>query len=125
MYITANCTFEIEPRDAIQTAVRLEWTLDQFYSDGGTTKFVDRLAATLGIHPGSIKVVGVYEGSLILKYDIIIDEIDGEPEEEAPIDIDEADPNGDGEINPDNNEGNVDDDDKEDGDTKPVKKPLT
>lgn len=105
----------------------MEWTLDQFYSDGGTTKFVDRLAATLGIHAGSIKVVGVYEGSLIALYNIIIEEIDGELEEEPLIDVDEEEPDGDESTDDDT----IDDTDKEEGEdgdtiiTKPVKKPLT
>lgn len=38
--------------------------------NGGTTTFVDRLAAVLGIHVSSIKVVGVYEGSLVVDYNI-------------------------------------------------------
>ena len=42
--------------------------MDQFYSDGGTTTFVDRLAASLGIHASTIKIVGVYTGSLIVDY---------------------------------------------------------
>jgi len=42
--------------------------MDQFYMNGGTTTFVDRLAAVLGIHVSSIKVVGVYEGSLVVDY---------------------------------------------------------
>ena len=40
--------------------VRMEWTLDAFYSNGGTTAFIDRVAASLGIHASEIKVVGVY-----------------------------------------------------------------
>lgn len=44
--------------------------MDQFYMNGGTTTFVDRLAAVLGIHVSSIKVVGVYEGSLVVDYNI-------------------------------------------------------
>eukprot|EP00350_Pseudokeronopsis_sp_OXSARD2_P006099 CAMPEP_0170545500 /NCGR_PEP_ID=MMETSP0211-20121228/3901_1 /TAXON_ID=311385 /ORGANISM="Pseudokeronopsis sp., Strain OXSARD2" /LENGTH=35 /DNA_ID= /DNA_START= /DNA_END= /DNA_ORIENTATION= len=30
--------------------IRLDWTLDAFYADGGATKFVDRLSGALGIH---------------------------------------------------------------------------
>ena len=30
------------------TKVRMEWTLAEFYGEGGTTRFVDRLAASLG-----------------------------------------------------------------------------
>jgi len=44
--------------------------MDQFYMNGGTTTFVDRLAGVLGIHVSSIKVVGVYEGSLVIDYNI-------------------------------------------------------
>lgn len=69
-YITPGCMIQIQPRDAIQCLVRMEWTFAQFFADGGTTKFVDRLAASLGIHGSEIKIVSVYEGSLIITYDI-------------------------------------------------------
>jgi hypothetical protein len=71
-----GCTIKIEPRNAIMTKVRMEWSLDDFYSKGGTTSFVDRLAASLGIHASTIKVVGVYEGSLVVDYNIFSDNDD-------------------------------------------------
>ena len=43
----------------------------QFFSNGGTTKFVDRVAGSLGIHASTIKVVSVYDGSVVLNYDIV------------------------------------------------------
>jgi len=67
-YITPGCVLEIMPRDAIQVMVRLEWTFADFFASGGTTKFVDRLASSLGIHGSEIKIVSVYEGSLIIDY---------------------------------------------------------
>jgi hypothetical protein len=51
----------------------MEWTLEAFYEDGGTTTFIDRVSASLGIHASSIKIVGVYEGSLIVDYNIYSD----------------------------------------------------
>lgn len=48
----------------------MEWTMEEFFNDGGTTKFIDRLAGSLGIHASTIKVVSVYEGSLVLNYEI-------------------------------------------------------
>jgi hypothetical protein len=51
----------------------MEWTMNKFYSNGGTTKFVDRLCAALGIHASQMKVVSVYEGSLIVNYNILKD----------------------------------------------------
>jgi len=53
--------------------VRMEWTMSQFYSSGGTTKFADRLCAALGIHSSRMKVVSVYEGSLVINYNIVQD----------------------------------------------------
>jgi hypothetical protein len=51
----------------------MEWTMNEFFSNGGTTKFVDRVAGSLGIHPSTIKVVSVYDGSVVLNYDIVVD----------------------------------------------------
>lgn len=65
-YIKKGCTLYVNPIDSIQAAVRLNWTLDGFYAQGGTTKFVDRLAASLGIHASNIKIVSVYEGSVVV-----------------------------------------------------------
>lgn len=48
----------------------MEWTFDQFFADGGTTSFMDRVAGSLGIHASTIKIVSVYEGSLVVNYDI-------------------------------------------------------
>jgi hypothetical protein len=69
-YITPGCELNIIPRDAIQCLVRMEWTFADFFADGGTTTFIDRLAASLGIHGSDIKIVSVYEGSLIIDYKV-------------------------------------------------------
>jgi DNA segregation ATPase FtsK/SpoIIIE-like protein len=52
----------------------MEWTMDEFFAGGGTTTFVDRLTASLGIHASQVKIVSVYEGSLVVNYEV-------EPEE--------------------------------------------
>jgi hypothetical protein len=77
-YLTSGCTIDIKPRDAIQTMVRMEWTMDAFFSKGGTTAFVDRLAGSLGIHASTIKMVSVYQGSLVVNYAITTDDGDKE-----------------------------------------------
>lgn len=69
-YLVNGCEVMIIPRDAIQSLVRMEWTLDAFFSNGGTTSFMDRVAAGLGIHASTIKIVSVYEGSLVVNYEI-------------------------------------------------------
>jgi len=51
----------------------MEWTMSKFYASGGTTTFADRLCAALGIHASQMKVVSVYEGSLVVNYNIVQD----------------------------------------------------
>jgi len=66
----------IKPKQVVASMVRMEWSLDAFFADGGTTKFVDRLAGSLGIVASSIKIVSVYEGSLVLNYGITVPDDD-------------------------------------------------
>lgn len=54
--------------------VRMEWSVNEFFDNGGTTAFVDRVSGSLGIHASEIKVVSVYEGSLVVNYDIVVEE---------------------------------------------------
>lgn len=60
--------------------VRLEWTFKEYFASGGTTNFIDRVAGSLGIHASTIKIVSVYEGSLVVNYDIYADDRDTKPE---------------------------------------------
>jgi len=48
----------------------MEWTMNEFFDNGGTTSFIDKVAGSLGIHASTIKVVGVYTGSLVVDYEI-------------------------------------------------------
>ena len=52
--------------------------MDAFFKKGGTTAFVDRLAGSLGIHASTIKMVSVYQGSLVVNYAITTDDGDKE-----------------------------------------------
>ena len=63
------------------TKVRMDWTMAEFYSSGGTTRFVDRLAASLGIDSYRIKTVAVYTGSVVV--DFVIESEENETREEA------------------------------------------
>jgi len=55
----------------------------EFFADGGTTTFVDRITASLGIHASQVKIVSVYEGSLIVNYELYADDADALEELEA------------------------------------------
>lgn len=54
--------------------------MDEFYREGGTVKFADRIAAVLGIHASTIKVVAVYKGSVIIDFFIQAAENDDDPD---------------------------------------------
>lgn len=60
-------------------SVRLDWTLEGFYADGGVDTFTDRMAAVLGVHASQIKTVAVYEGSVIVEVFV-----ESEPDDEDP-----------------------------------------
>lgn len=72
------------------TSVRMEWTLDEFYADGGVVSFTDRVAAALGINAWDIKTVAVYEGSVIVEFYVVADvDEDDKTEEEIQAETDE------------------------------------
>ena len=78
-YLTTGCEIDIVPRDSIMVSVRLDWTLEEFYEEGGVMTFTDKMAAVLGVHASQIKTVAVYEGSVILEFFV-----DTEYDDETP-----------------------------------------
>jgi len=72
-YLTPGCMVEVEPIDSIMAKVRMDWTMDEYFAEGGTTSFIDRLASSLGIEAYKIKVVAIYEGSVIVDFSIAAD----------------------------------------------------
>ena len=75
-WLEPGCDLIVEPKDSIMTRIRMSWTLAEFYAEGGTTRFVDRMAASLGISSHRIKVVAIYEGSVVAQTEIIQDEVE-------------------------------------------------
>jgi len=67
-WLEPGCEIRLEPIDSIIAKVRMDWTFAEFFSDGGTTTFIDRLAASLGVPSYKIKVVAIYSGSVIVDF---------------------------------------------------------
>lgn len=68
-------------------AIRMEFTMDEFFAKGGITTFTDRMAAVLGIHKADLKVVQVYEGSTIVDFMVLNDpELDEDDEDFVELD---------------------------------------
>lgn len=51
-------------------AIRLEWTVKEFFQADSIGKFTDRMAAVLGIAKADLKIVQVYEGSVIVEFQV-------------------------------------------------------
>jgi hypothetical protein len=82
-YITPGCEIRLKARDSIQSSVRMQWTLEEFYADDKVTDFIDRLASVLGIDPSRIYVPVVYEGSVIINVVIFDENTDGDDNQAA------------------------------------------
>lgn len=83
-WMEPGCTVYVYPRDAIMLAIRMEWTVKEFFEEEAVAKFTDRMTAALGIHRADLKVVQVYEGSVIVAFQVFSD--DGEAEESDDYD---------------------------------------
>jgi Ca2+-binding RTX toxin-like protein len=79
-YITPGCQIDVKPLDAIAGAVRMQWTMAEFWgeeNDGNSkTGFAYRLASALGVHPSRIYTVQVYEGSVVVRFGVAADDRD-------------------------------------------------
>lgn len=82
-WIQTGCELVIYPRDAVMLVVRLEWTVKEFFQEKGIGKFSDRMAAALKIAKADMKVVQVYEGSVIVEFEVMAPE--GDPDSEKTL----------------------------------------
>jgi len=62
----SDCVLYASLANSIKISVRYDISVTDFYSQSGTTAFIDRIAAVLGINPASIRVVQVVSGSSIV-----------------------------------------------------------
>ncbi len=68
-----GCSITLKTKQSIALSFRVEMTVNEFYSNNGETQFIDRLAASLGISQSRIRIVGVYEGSVVIESQIAED----------------------------------------------------
>lgn len=68
-----SCEVEVKILNTVKVALILDVDVFDFYKDIGESKFVDRVASVLNIHPSRIKIVGVTQGSTILDFVILED----------------------------------------------------
>jgi len=61
-----NCILFLKETNVIRASVRYALTVEEFFALNGETKFVERMAAVLGIDPTRIRIVGIQIGSVII-----------------------------------------------------------
>jgi hypothetical protein len=59
--------------------MRLDMTLDEFYSKGGEDWFKGELSMTLGVSKDMVEILGIYEGSVIIVFEITDDKSNTTP----------------------------------------------
>lgn len=74
--------------------MKIEMDIDDFYSKGGHSLFIDRMTAFLGITADKLRIVSVVEGSVIIKYEITLDETTMKSEKIASMTAPKTDENG-------------------------------
>lgn len=80
---------EITPREVVDVAVTMDWTLEEFYDDGGVDAFAARVAVSLNVDVTQVKVVHVYEGSVVVNF--IVLPLDDDSDEESTVAVLTAD----------------------------------
>jgi len=78
-WITPGCTLFIQDRDAVMLAIRLEFTMGEFFEEGGIGTFTNRMAAALGIQAADLKVVQAFEGSTAIEFQVFDQTTDPTP----------------------------------------------
>ena len=55
--------------------MKLEISLDDFYKTNGPITFVDKMCAFLGITTDKMRIVSIVEGSVIINYEVVLDDV--------------------------------------------------
>ena len=60
--------------NAIRTSLRLEGDIAEMQTEEAQTAFASNLAGAMGIDPSYVVIQSVYEGSIVVVYDLVADD---------------------------------------------------
>ncbi len=60
------CELELKTLQSLQVTMRMDSSIDDFFASKGEVAFIERLALQLGIPTNRIKVVGIWQGSVVV-----------------------------------------------------------
>ena len=69
-YLTYGCTIKLEGLDYVEAMVRLQISYNDFFSQIGTSTFINKFASVLGITQDTIRIVSIYEGSTVVYFGV-------------------------------------------------------
>jgi len=81
----ADCELLIKLVDVVSVNAKLDMNFDDFFKNDGPTRFIDNMAAYLGIAPSKIKIAKIVPGSVIVDFVVI-------PSEKPDAAADEPEP---------------------------------
>lgn len=67
----ADCEILVKLVDVVSVNAKLDMNFDDFFKNDGPTRFIDNMAAYLGIDPSKIKIAKIVPGSVIIDFVII------------------------------------------------------
>jgi hypothetical protein len=67
-YLNGNCSVSLVRLPAVVSTMKLQTSWEIFFSNGGSTRFRDRMAKSMDLAKDQIKVISVTEGSVVVSY---------------------------------------------------------
>jgi hypothetical protein len=67
----SDCVLKTEVTNAIKGSMRYDINIDDFFSQDGPTKFIDRIVMVLGLSATRIRVVNIVPGSTVINFHVI------------------------------------------------------
>jgi len=82
----ADCELLVKLVDVVSVNAKLDMNFDDFFNNDGPTRFIDNMAAYLGIDPSKIKIAKIVPGSVIIDFVIIpVEKPDTAADEPEPV----------------------------------------
>ena len=66
-----DCKLKVRTVNSVKVSLRMDSTIEDFYSNDGEALFVDKIAAFLNIDASRIRIVNVLKGSVIVNFDVV------------------------------------------------------
>lgn len=68
-----SCKLRVRTVNSVKVSIRMDSTIEDFYSNDGEALFIDKIAAFLHIDPSRIRIVNVLKGSVIVDFEVVED----------------------------------------------------